>query len=345
MRVLASSGFLFFLMVFAVARPASAAENPIIPEGAKLELVFTREGDDKTGLTEGPTTAPDGSIYFSDITVGDTPGKIMRFDPKTMKTTVFAENSGKSNGLTFDAHGDLIACEGADHGGRRVSRYNIKTGESKTIADRYMGKRFNAPNDLTIDSKGRIYFSDPRYLGNEPRELEHRAVYRIDTDGTVVEVTHDVEKPNGVALSPDGKTLYVGDHNNGTDKIDDTAPPPKKGAMKVLAFPLGPDGLVHGERRVIVDFGEQNGCDGMSVDSDGHIYLTARSLKRPGLLIVDPNGKEVAFLPTGPENQEGAKQPEGLPSNCTFGIGEEAHTLYVTIGFSLYRIRLKTHGK
>src|SRR5215212_4236617 len=106
------------------------------------------------------------------------------------------------------------------------------------MAHNYCGKRFNAPNDLVLDRKGRIYFSDPRYLGDEKRELEHRSVYRIDTDGKVVEVTHDVEKPNGVALSPDGKTLYVADHDNGTDRIDPKAPPPKKGAMKVYAFPL-----------------------------------------------------------------------------------------------------------
>src|SRR5438445_280524 len=83
------------------------------------------------------------------------------------------------------------------------------------------------PNDLVIDKKGRIYFSDPRYLGDEKRELEHRAVYRVDTDGKVVEVTHDAEKPNGIALSPDEKTLYVADHNNGTDKIDTSKPAPK----------------------------------------------------------------------------------------------------------------------
>src|SRR5947199_311644 len=83
---------------------------------------------------------------------------------------------------------------------------------------------------------GSIYFSDPRYLGPEPRELEHRAVYRIDKDGTVTEVTHECEKPNGIALSPDRKTLYLVDHNNGTDTIDPTAPPPKKGAMKLYGF-------------------------------------------------------------------------------------------------------------
>src|SRR5256885_84084 len=82
------------------------------------------------------------------------------------------------------------------------------------------------PTDLVIDLKGRIYFTDPRYLGTEPRELEHRSVYRIDRDDTVIEVTHDAEKPNGIALSPDQKTLYVIDHNNGTDRIDPTGPPP-----------------------------------------------------------------------------------------------------------------------
>src|SRR5437763_12551075 len=143
----------------------------------------------------------------------------------------------------FDAKGLLIAREGSDGGGRAVSRWDVTSGRPQGIAVRYMGKRFNACNDLCIDEKGRIYFTDPRYLGSEPRELEHRAVYRIDTNGTVAEVTHDVEKPNGIAIAPDQKTLYVADHNNGTDRIDPEAPKPKLGAMKVYAFPLGPAGL------------------------------------------------------------------------------------------------------
>src|SRR6185295_15497729 len=131
---------------------------------------------------------------------------ILRFNPKTKKTTVFAKNSRKSNGLKFDARGRLIACEGSDRGGRAVTRWDVKTRKRTVIAREYEGKRFNAPNDLVIDLKGRIYFSDPRYLGDEPQELPYKAVYRIDKDGTVVEVTHDAEKPNGVGLSPDGRT-------------------------------------------------------------------------------------------------------------------------------------------
>jgi gluconolactonase len=323
--------------------PAPTGES-IVPKGAKLEKLFTRTARIRGGLTEGPAAAPDGSIYFSDIPFGKDKGMILRFDPKTKKTTVFAADSHKSNGLKFDARGFLIACEGSDGGGRCVSRWDVRTKKRTVLVDRYEGKRFNAPNDLVIDRRGRIYFTDPRYLGDEPRELKHQGVYRVDPDGKkVVEVTHDAEKPNGIGLSPDGKTLYVADHNNGTDKIVEGAPPAKKGAMKVYAFPLGPDGLVKGKRKTLYDFGKEDGCDGLCVDVKGHLYLTARSLKRPGVLVLDPSGKEVAFIPTGP-SQPGAKEPKGIPSNCTFGVGADSKVLYVTVDKSLYRIRLRVEG-
>lgn len=328
--------------------PARADDLPaptgdaIVPAGAKLERLFTRTAKITGGLTEGPAVAPDGRVYFSDIPLGTDKGKIMRYDPKTGRTEVWVEDSFKSNGLKFDHQGHLVACEGADHGGRAVVRYDVKTRKRTVLADRYMGKRFNAPNDLVLDAKGRVYFSDPRYLGDETRELPYRAVYRIDTTGKVVEVTHDVEKPNGVALSPDGKALYVADHNNGTDKID-PARPAKPGAMRIYAFPLGADGLVSGKRKTLVDFGTEAGCDGMCVDVKGHIYLTARGLKRPGVKVIDRDGKEVAFIPTGP-SQPGAKEPVGLPSNVAFGRGKDSKVLYVTIDKSLYRITLKIDG-
>ena len=133
------------------------------------------------------------------------------------------------------------------------------------------------------------------------------------------------------------------DHNNGTDKIDPSAPPPKKGAMKLYAFPLGADGLVSGPRKTLWDFKDEDGCDGMTVDVRGHLYLAARSLKRPGVLVIDPQGHEVAFIPTGP-SQPGAKKPVGLPSNCCFGVGKESKVLYVTVDKSLYRIPLQVEG-
>jgi gluconolactonase len=331
-------------VVVVVASATSVVHaDDLVPPGAKLELLYTRSAPIKGGLTEGVTAAPDGSMYFSEIPFGEDKGTIMRFDPSTKTTTVFARDSHKSNGLMFDAKGNLIACEGSDGGGRCVARWNVKTGEREVIADRYMGKRFNACNDLCIDEKGRIYFTDPRYLGTEPRELEFRAVYRVDTDGTVVEVTHDVEKPNGIAISPDQKTLYVADHNNGTDRIDPVAPVPKKGAMKVYAFPLGPDGLVNGERKMLVDFGDEEGSDGMTVDTEGRIYLAARTPSRPGILVIDPSGREVAFIKTA-DPQTGVREPVGNPSNVDFGIGEMKNVLYVTIDKSLYRIKLNATG-
>jgi gluconolactonase len=198
--------------------PPPTGDTAIVDADARFEWLYTRTAPIKGGLTEGPAVAPDGSIYFSDIPTGKDKGLIVRFDPRTKKTSIFTADSGKSNGLKFDARGYLIACEGSDDGGRQVSRWDVRTGKRETLADRYMGKRFNAPNDLSIDLKGRIYFTDPRYLGDEPRELEYRAVYRMDGDGSnLIEITHDVEKPNGIAMSPDQKTLYVVDHNNGTD--------------------------------------------------------------------------------------------------------------------------------
>ncbi|HEY2838250.1 MAG TPA: SMP-30/gluconolactonase/LRE family protein [Pirellulales bacterium] len=321
---------------------AAQAENAIVPADAKLELLHQRSSKIQGGLTEGPAAAPDGSIYFTDIPEGADRGQILRYDPKTGRTTTFTVDSGKANGLAFDAAGRLIACEGVDGGGRRISRWDVKTGKSETIVDRIGGKRFNAPNDLCIDKAGRIYFTDPKYVGTEARELEHRAVYRIDIDGGVSELTHDVEKPNGVAVSPDQKTLYVADTNNGADgPLAPGAAPPLKGAMKVYAFPLSAAGEIAGPRRTVIDFGADDGCDGMTVDSAGNLYLAARNARRPGVLVLDPNGKELAYIATGkPQPRE--KKAVGLPSNCEFGVGDDRHSLYITVDTSLYRIRLKT---
>lgn len=320
--------------------------DAIVSPDAKLELLFTRSADIKGGLTEGPAVAPDGSIYFSDIPVGEDPGMILRFDPATKKTTVFTKDSRKSNGLIFNSAGELISCEGSDQGGQAVSKWDIKTGKRTVLADKYMGKRFNAPNDVCLDKQGRIYFTDPRYLGDEPRELEHRAVYRIDQDGKVSEVTHDVAKPNGIDISRDGKTLIVVDHDNGVDKIDSSKPAPKLGKQQIVAFPLDADGNVSGKKQVLVDFGDKVGCDGICVDDQGHIYLTVRDLGRPGVMVIDETGKEVAFIPTGPENQKPAEgqSPVGIPSNVEFGIGKESNVLYITVDVSLLRIPLKVKG-
>lgn len=320
-------------------------DNPIFAADAKPELLFERSAPLNSGLTEGPATAPDGTVYFTDLPFGAAQQTMIhRYDPRTGKVTLFTDKAGKANGLAFGADGSLLACEGAEGGGRCVSKWNVRTGKKSVVADRFRGHRFNAPNDLCVDHQGRIYFTDPRYLGSEPRELEHRAVYRVDRDGSVVEITHDVEMPNGIVLSPDERTLYVGDHNAGV-RLKPSDPPPKRGAMRLYAFGLDANGLVHGARRTLIDFGEQNGCDGITVDASGNIYVSCRSLAKPGVMVIDPKGNRLAFLQTGPTNQTGSVEDwHGVPSNVEFGIGKDQHSLYLTIDKALYRVPTKQHG-
>ena len=289
------------------AQPAES-NAPLIPPDAKLEKVW---GDGE--FTEGPAYGPGGRVYFSDI--GD---RIMQFDPATGKTTEYRNPSGRANGLDFDPDGRLVAAEGANSGGNRRVTRTEKDGKITVLADRWKGKRFNSPNDVTVDTKGRVYFSDPRYVGGEPRELASEDVYRIDPDGTLTRLITDVEKPNGVILSPDLKTLYVAEAN-------------PKGKQQLLAYPLNEDGGV-GDKKVLYNFGKARGIDGMVVDVKGNIFAAAGEGKTGGVHVFSPEGKEIGFIPT----------PE-TPTNCVFG-GKDRKTLYVTAGKSLYRIPTNTKG-
>src|SRR5688572_27009328 len=136
--VLALLGLVFAVPAFAADVPPPTGDTIVAPD-AKLELLFTRTAKINGGLTEGPAAAPDGSIYFSDIPLAQDKGLIMRFDPKTKKTTVFADNSYKSNGLAFDREGRLVACEGADEGGRCDPRWGVHTGKQAVVAEKNMG--------------------------------------------------------------------------------------------------------------------------------------------------------------------------------------------------------------
>ena len=177
----------------------------------------------------------DGSILFSDIG-----NRIMRFDPKTGKTTVFREPSGRANGMIFDSTGRLIVAEGANTGGGRRVSITERDGTIRTLADNYDNKRFNSPNDVAVDRMGRVYVSDPRYVGNEPRELDFEGVFLIDFQGFVIPLVTTAMKPNGLALSPDEKTLYISD--NGASR------------RVLIAAERGPTGKL-GRSKVIHDFG------------------------------------------------------------------------------------------
>ena len=303
----------------------------ILPVDSELEEVFS-----DAHFTEGPTVAPDGTVYFSDITFTHQAdmqaGHIMRYDPKTGETTVFRSPSGMSNGMKFDAQGRLVVAEGADFGGRRITRTDLETGKSDIIAGLYEGKPFNSPNDLTIDEQGRIYFTDPRYVGHEPVDQPVMGVYRIDTDGSVHLVVADSGKPNGIAVSLDQKTLYIGSNDSGSFKEMPDELPTCMGRMALLAYALASDGTAT-FREMLVDYAPEHGPDGFEVDVEGNLYVAVRDTTRFGICVYAPDGKELAYI----------KTPE-LPTNVAFGRGEASKMLYITAGGSLLRIQVGKDG-
>jgi gluconolactonase len=292
----------------------TGAEPEIIPPGAKVEKVA---GGCK--FTEGPAADADGNVFFT-----DSPNRRIMVLRPGGKLEVWNDDSRDANGMRFDAKGRLLACCGED-GARAVVRFE-KDGKRTVLADKYNGKRLTAPNDLCIDREGRIWFTDPCY-GKRPADGQERyAVYRIDADdgepipGKVTRVIDDVDTPNGIAISPDNKTLYVADNAAR-----------KNGPHTLVAYDILPDGSCKG-RAVLHDFKEGRGIDGMVLDTDGNIYATAESGERTGIYIFSPAGKQLGFL----------RSPE-TATNCTFG-DRDLKTLYITAGTSLYKVRLNAVG-
>lgn len=325
------STFLLLLVMYSPIQAekvaAPSGDSSIIPAQAKLVELWN-EGQ----FTEGVAVSPDGKIYFSDISRGESPGRILKFDPITKETSVFCADSRQSNGLMFDRDGHLIAACGANGGNIALCRID-KDGTVKKIVSEYRGKVLNSPNDLVIHPDGSIYFSDPRYVGPEPTELDHMSVFRyVPSTQKLVRVTTEITKPNGVILSPDGKTLYIAETNNGTKDIENAATAKLKKRMTLNAFPINKDGAL-GKRKILHNFGDQLGVDGMTVDTTGNVYAAVRSADRFGIVVFSPQGKEKAYIPT----------PD-LPTNCCFGIGEQKKILYVTVGTGLFQIELKSTG-
>ena len=313
------------LTSLAISTTLRAEDPPIIAADAQLEQLWN-EGE----FTEGAALGPDGSIYFSDIADVKV-GRVYKFDPQTGKATVHCPDSLKSNGLVFDAQGRLLAACGANAGARAIVEIT-PDGKVKPLVEKFDGKRFNAPNDIDVHPRGWVYVTDPFYVGKEPLELDQMSVYLWKPeDNSVTRVTTDITKPNGVAVSPDGKTLYVAETNNGKPLLGTSEFAAWR--MTLNAFPIQEDGTL-GERRIIVDFGKNAGIDGMCTDAKGRIFAAIRNEKRFGIAVFDPSsGKELAFVPT----------PE-LPTNCCFSSGDYRHTLYVTAGKGFYRIKTAVEG-
>ena len=306
--------------------PEPTAEA-IFEPGAKL---VTLAGDGSGG--EGPAWDPKLGV----LTSGSK--GIHQLTPGGEKR-VWRENAG-TNGLLFDRNGELVCCEPVARAVSRISRDGRRT----VLTDRFAGKKYNQPNDLTIDSRNRIYFSDPRYGPREDMQQRNEkgqtieGVYRIDPDGTVSRVIgREVERANGVLVSADDKYLFVADNNNNT----------VGGARKLWRFDLRPDGSIDPKsQKLLYDWGKGRGPDGIKQDTKGRLYVAA-GLNKPnppaepatdvkgGVYVIDPeSGKLLAFLPV----------PTDEVTNCAFG-GDDRKTLYITGGGTLYSIRTVTPGR
>jgi gluconolactonase len=262
-------------------------------------------------FTEGPAWSPKGFLLFSDIPAN----RIYRWE-EGQRPRVFREPSHHSNGLAFDKEGRLLACE---HSARRVTRTELN-GTLTILAERFEGKRLNSPNDLTVHSDGSIYFTDPPYglrQSKGKQELDFQGVFRIAPDGKLTLLIKDMVRPNGIALSPDEKLLYVDDSQQ---KI-------------VNVYEVRGDGfLVNG--RLLIDL-DQHGTrvtDGMKVDVEGTLYVTGSE----GVYVVSPEGKLLAKILC-----------EGGCTNCCFA-GPDRKTLFITgrskQGGALYRVRVPVPG-
>ncbi|SIO26325.1 gluconolactonase [Singulisphaera sp. GP187] len=306
--------------------PVFAQQDPgVLARDAKPELVREQ------GAGEGPLWHPKLGL----LTSGD--GHINRRTREGV-VSIYRRDAG-SNGLLLDPQGRLVICEFQN---RRVTRLE-DDGRLTVLAERYEGKRFNQPNDLTIDSRGRIYFSDPCYGDRTAMELvdsqgrEVEGVYRIDPDGSVTRIlTHEVDRPNGLVVTSDDRHLFVADNNNNH----------AGGARKLWRFDLRADGTVDpASRKLIHDWGTTRGPDGIKLDAEGRLFVAA-GLNQPnpphelqnqptaGVYVFSPEGRLLTWIPI----------PRDECTNCAFG-GDDLKTLYVTAGGSLWSIPVRVPGQ
>jgi gluconolactonase len=252
-------------------------------------------------FTEGAVWSHEGFLLFSDVPNN----KIMKLTPGE-GVSVFRDESNGTTGNAFDDKGRLYSCESRL---RRVTRTD-KKGKIEVLADKWQGKKLNAPNDIVVSKRGDVYFTDPAFAEQlDHRELDFFGVYHISSKGEMELVAKPAGRPNGIAFSPSGKILYVGNSDE----------------RNVRAYDIGKDGSAGNERVFVSNI--DGVPDGIKVDEKGNLYVAAK-----GLIIYSPEGKLIHTIPLGE-----------APSNCAFGDAD-LKTLYITARTSVYRIRLDVKG-
>ena len=280
--------------------------------------------------SEGPVWIPQGGyLLFSDVPTNtiyrwkEGFGLSVYLKPSGYTGDVHRGGEMGSNGLALDSQGRLLLCQHGDH---RLARMDAPLDKPRpkfvTLADKHQGKRFNSPNDLAVHSSGAVFFTDPPYglekqTEDPARELDYQGVYRVDAEGQLKLVIRDLPRPNGIALSPDEKTLYVAQSH---------AP-----AKIYMSYDVGKH-LDLSNGRVFFDarkLGEtrRGSPDGLKIDQNGNLFATGPG----GVLVISPEGKHLGTIITG----------ERI-SNCAFG--DDGHTLYMTSDRYLCRLRLTTKG-
>jgi len=294
------------------------AFDALVPATAKIEKLAGG-----FQFIEGPLWSPAGYLWFSDVV-----GNVVRQWSPDGKVVEILRPGGYDgndlpaggfigpNGMIADKDGAVLLCQ---HGNRRIVRIS-KDRQVSTLVDKYEGKRFNSPNDLVYKSDGSLYFTDPPYGlpdqdSDKRKELKFNGVFRLK-DGKLTVVVKDLTRPNGLAFSPDEKTLYVA---NSDEK--------KKVWMR---YDVKDDGtLANGKVFVDVTSEKEDGLpDGMKVDAQGNIYATGPG----GIWVFTPDARRL-----------GAIKPPETPANCNWG--DDGKTLYITARTGLYRIKLPVEGK
>jgi gluconolactonase len=289
--------FILFFLGILCATPALAAESKIIAPGATLKKLA---GD--FIFTEGPACDSDGNVFFTD----QPNDRIMEWSADG-KLTTFMKPCGRSNGLSFDHKGNLWAC--ADE--KNELRCIDAAGKATVIVKDYQGKLLNGPNDVWIRPKGGLYFTDPYYKRpywkRGPKEMDECVYYLAPDNKTLTRVVDDLKQPNGIIGTLDGKLLYVADI----------------GVGKTYRYSIQPEGALT-EKKLFCELGS----DGMTIDSEGNIYLTGK-----GVTVFNPAGEKIEHIDV----------PENWTANVCFG-GKDRKTLFITASKSIYGLQMAVHG-
>jgi gluconolactonase len=281
-----------------LAAAAHAADSPVVAPGAKLTKLA---GDFK--FTEGPAADAEGNVYFTD----QPNDRILKWSTDG-KLSTFLQPCGRSNGLCFDAKGNLWACADEKNELWRID----PAGKVTVVVKDYKGKLLNGPNDVWVRPDGGLYFTDPYYRRDYwkrgPKEQDSEAVYFLSPDHKkLTRVIDDMQQPNGIIGTPDGKVLYVADIKGN----------------RTFAYDIQADGSLENKRLFC-----ELGSDGMTLDDEGNVYLTGR-----GVTVFDKAGKQIDKILV----------PELWTANVCFG-GKDRRTLFITASRSLYGLQMRVKG-